>query len=70
MIYHKFSHGATFYTLNGKNVHIMLEFYVKQRGWGRSVCDRRRGALDKKRGILIRPRNNVFLTLKSYLAIR
>ena len=28
VIYHKFSHGATFYTLNGKNVNIMLEFSI------------------------------------------
>ena len=26
VIYHKFSHGAAFYTLNGKNVNVMLEF--------------------------------------------
>ena len=25
MIYHKASHGAAFYTLNGKNVNVMLE---------------------------------------------
>ena len=25
VIYHKFSHGSAFYTLNGKNVNIMLE---------------------------------------------
>ena len=25
-IYHKFSHGAAFYTLNGKNVNVKLEF--------------------------------------------
>ena len=25
VIYHKFSHGATFYMLNGKNVNVMLE---------------------------------------------
>ena len=25
VIYHKFSHGAAFYTLNGKNVNVMLE---------------------------------------------
>ena len=25
VIYHKLSHGAAFYTLNGKNVHVMLE---------------------------------------------
>ena len=28
MIYHKFSHGAVFYTLNGKNVNVMLEFEI------------------------------------------
>ena len=28
MIYHKFSHGAAFYTLNGKTVNVMLEFCV------------------------------------------
>ena len=29
VIYHKFSHGAAFYTaLNGKNVNVMLEFMV------------------------------------------
>ena len=27
VIYHKFSHGAIFYTLNRENVNIMLEFY-------------------------------------------
>ena len=26
VIYHKFSHGAAFYTLNEKNVNVMLEF--------------------------------------------
>ena len=26
VIYHKFSHGAAFYMLNGKNVNVMLEF--------------------------------------------
>ena len=25
VIYQKFSHGAAFYTLNGKNVNVMLE---------------------------------------------
>ena len=25
VIYHKFSHGAAFYTLNGKNINIILE---------------------------------------------
>ena len=25
VIYHRFSHGAAFYTLNGKNVNVMLE---------------------------------------------
>ena len=28
VIYHKFSHGAAFYTLNGKNVNVMLEYDV------------------------------------------
>ena len=28
VIYLKFSHGAAFYTLNGKNVHVMLEWVV------------------------------------------
>ena len=27
VIYHKFSHGAAFYTLNGKNVNVMLELF-------------------------------------------
>ena len=26
VIYHTFSHGAAFYTLNGKNVNVMLEY--------------------------------------------
>ena len=26
VIYHKFSHGAAFYTLNGKNVNVILEY--------------------------------------------
>ena len=29
VIYHKFSHGAAFYTLNGKNVNVMLELLFK-----------------------------------------
>ena len=29
VIYHKFSHGAAFYTLNGENVNVMLEFEIK-----------------------------------------
>ena len=28
VIYHKFSHGAAFYTLNEKNVNVMLELEV------------------------------------------
>ena len=28
VIYHKFSHGAAFYTLNGNNVNVMLELGV------------------------------------------
>ena len=27
-IYHKFSHGATFYMLNEKNVNVMLEYML------------------------------------------
>ena len=29
VIYHKFSHGAAFYMLNGKNVNVMLEYVLK-----------------------------------------
>ena len=29
VIYHKFSHGAAFYTLNGENVNVMLELCMK-----------------------------------------
>ena len=28
VIYHKFPHGAAFYTLNGKNVNVMLELWL------------------------------------------
>ena len=28
VIYHKFSHGAAFYTLNGENVNVMLELVM------------------------------------------
>ena len=28
VIYHKFSHGAAFYTLSGKNVNVMLELEI------------------------------------------
>ena len=28
VIYHKFSHSAAFYTLNGKNVNVMLELFI------------------------------------------
>ena len=28
VIYHKFAHGAAFYTLNGKNVNAMLEYCI------------------------------------------
>ena len=31
VIYHKFSHGAAFYTLNGKNVYVMLEYTFEPR---------------------------------------
>ena len=29
VIYNKLSHGAVFYTLNGKSVNVMLEFHLK-----------------------------------------
>ena len=29
LIYHKFSHGTAFHTLNGKNINVMLEFCLK-----------------------------------------
>ena len=31
VIYHKFSHGAAFYMLNGKNVNVVLEFILTSR---------------------------------------
>ena len=31
VIYHKFSHGAAFYTLNGKNVNVTLELKLHRR---------------------------------------
>ena len=34
VIYHKFSHGAAFYTLNGKNVNVMSEFIALHGRWG------------------------------------
>ena len=34
VIYHKFSHGAAFYTLNGKSVDVLLEFAVSAIGVG------------------------------------
>ena len=30
VIYHKFSHGATFYPFNGRNVNVMLEYLIKR----------------------------------------
>ena len=30
VIYHKFSHDAAFYTLNGKNVNVMLEYLLSE----------------------------------------
>ena len=29
VIYHKFSHGAVSYTLNGENVNVVLEYFIK-----------------------------------------
>ena len=34
VIYHKFSHGTAFYTLNGKNVNVMLEFLFLPKDMG------------------------------------
>ena len=34
VIYHKFSHGAAFYTLNGKNVNVVLELFIFCLGGG------------------------------------
>ena len=31
VLYHKFSHGAAFYKLNGKNVNVMLKFRINRR---------------------------------------
>ena len=31
VIYYKFSHGAAFCTLNGKNVNVMLELFITYR---------------------------------------
>ena len=33
VIYHNFSQGAAFYTLNGKNVNVMLELSVICKAW-------------------------------------
>ena len=38
VIYHKFSHGAAFYTLNGKNVNVMLESGILRQGYGIICC--------------------------------
>ena len=37
VIYHKFSHGAAFYILDGENINVMLEFiiFLAQNFW----CD-------------------------------
>ena len=44
VIYHKFSHGAISYTLNGDNVNLMLESETyHDHGFGNSHCS----ALDK-----------------------
>ena len=32
VINHKFSHGAVSYTLNGENVNVMLEFFLRFMG--------------------------------------
>ena len=44
VIYHKFSHGAALYTLNGKNVNVMVEcmFKPKQHCSGKQTGSQRR----------------------------
>ena len=37
VIYHKFSHGAAFYTLNGKIVNVMLELTVNHKDFKQEV---------------------------------
>ena len=39
VIYHKFSHSAVSYTLNGENVNIMLEYIIKPYKTDYNVCD-------------------------------
>ena len=42
VIYHKFSHGAAFYRLNGKNVKVMLEYSARsiQMSWYKIIMER------------------------------
>ena len=40
VIYHKFSHGAAFYTLNGTNINVMLEYLLSK--WDRLTVPQRR----------------------------
>ena len=54
VIYHKFSHGAAFYTLNGKNVNVMLEL----RGQHRSMII---ATMELQTGVLSTPWQNVMM---------
>ena len=38
VIYHKFSHGAAFYTLSGKNVNVMLEYAISEKNLSFCNC--------------------------------
>ena len=46
VIYHRFSHGAAFYTLNGKNVNVMLELRVNDMGF--TALHRKKGCIAPK----------------------
>ena len=37
VIYHKFSHGAAFYTLSGENMNVMLEYTVDLNSSDKSI---------------------------------
>ena len=47
VIYHKFSHGAAFCTLNGKNVNVMLELSLKSVSHTEIIGDKIHTAFNK-----------------------
>ena len=51
MIYHKFSHGAAFYTPNGKNVDVMLESQVIPAGKQQKVHSNSVGSCAEKEAL-------------------